>query len=289
MRYRRISRLNCWALIILGLLFLALLGRPDQASPELEGVPAHYQNSLEMSMCLIPGGSYLIGSPPEEPGRYLNEGPQHRVTLSAFYITATEITNAQYGRFLTDSNHPEPLYWLDKNLNAPDQPVVGVSWQDAVDFAEWLSRKTGETYRLPTEAEWEAAARGGLRGQSFPWGAELPDAGGRFRANYNPDAYGDDGFRYTAPVGQFPANGYGLFDVAGNVAEWCRDWYEASYYQHSPKANPPGPPSGKFKVLRGGSWYSRARELRCACRQFAGPGNADGFIGFRLVRPIKNF
>ncbi|MBW1918152.1 MAG: formylglycine-generating enzyme family protein [Deltaproteobacteria bacterium] len=284
-------RVKCWpqhwGLIILTLVIFALLGRADQACPEPARLPPQYQNKLGMRLNLITGGSYLIGSPLEEPGRYLNEGPQHRVTLSPFYITATEITNAQYSRFLAASGCPAPLYWLDKNLNAPDQPVVGVSWHDAVAFAKWLSRETGETYRLPTEAEWEAAARGGLVGQPFPWGAAPPNARSHFRANYNPNTYADDGYRYSAPVGRFPANGYGLFDLAGNVAEWCQDWYEAAYYKQSPRENPPGPPSGRFRVLRGGSWYSRARDLRCACRQFAAPHNADGFIGFRLVRIIQ--
>jgi len=256
------------------------------AYPEAGGSPSYYQNELGMQLRLIPGGGYLIGSPDDEPGRYLNEGPQHYVTLSPFYITVTEITNAQYGRFLAATSHPAPLYWRDKNLNAPDQPVVGISWYDAVAFAQWLSRETGETYRLPTEAEWEAASRGGLTGQPFPWGTELPDAGGRFRANYHPNTYADDGYRYTAPVGRFPANDYGLFDMAGNVAEWCRDCYKTSYYTQSPALNPGGPRTGKTRVLRGGSWYSRARDLRCATRQAALPNNADGFIGFRLVHPL---
>ena len=159
------------------------------------------------------------------------------------------------------------MYWLDKNLNAPQQPVVGVSWHDAGAFADWLSKITGERYRLPTEAEWEAAGRGGLTGQAFPWGNQPPDEDGRFPANYNPNPYDKDGFTYAAPVGSFPPNGYGLFDMAGNVAEWCGDWYEATYYARSPYQDPEGPPTGTYRVIRGGSWYSRARELR------ARPGN----------------
>lgn len=279
LKYHRMLGLSLGALLLFGGAVLA--------ATEVNPWPPTYQNALGMRLKLIPGGEYYIGSPPGEPGRYFNEGPRHRVTLNPFYITTTEITNAHYGRFLAATGHPPPLYWLDKNLNAPEQPVVGVRWPDAVAFAAWLSRLTGETYRLPTEAEWEAAARGGRPGQSFPWGNELPDAGGRFRANYNPNSYDEDGYRYSAPVGRFPANGYGLFDMAGNVAEWCRDWYQASYYMHSLTSNPPGPATGKTRVLRGGSWFSRARDLRCACRQFAAPENADGFIGFRLVRPLQ--
>ena len=180
-----------------------------------------------------------MGSPPEEAGRYWHEDPQHKVHLSPFYMTDKEITNAQYGQFLTATGHTTPLYWLDKNLNAPDQPVVGVTWQDAVDFAKWLSQVTGEEYRLPTEAQWEAASRGGLTGQPFPWGNQPPENGQRFLANYNPNPYDREGFRFSAPVGSFPPNGYGLFDMAGNVAEWCWDWYDPTYYTNSQVQRPP--------------------------------------------------
>ena len=249
---------------------------------------ATYKNKEGMNLRLIPGGIYLMGSPLEEAGRYWHEGPQHKVQLSPFYITAKEVTNAQYGQFLTATGHSPPLYWLDKNLDAPDLPVVGVTWHDAVAFAKWLSKITGEEYRLPTEAEWEIAARGGLQGQPFPWGDRLPDKGQGFQANYNPNPYDKDGFSYTAPVGSFPANDYGLFDMAGNVAEWCGDWYDPAYYTRSQFENPTGPSSGTYRVIRGGSWYARARELRCAARQFFRPSRADGFIGFRLVRQLPH-
>ena len=155
--------------------------------------------------------------------------------------------------------------------------MVGVSWHDAQTFCRWLTRVTGVVHRLPSEAEWEAAVRGGLVSQPYPWGREAPNAGGRYRANYYPDAFADDGFRLTAPVGSFAPNGYGLFDMAGNVSEWSAD-----------KKTPPG---GKtpfaapgYRVLKGGSWYSRARDLRSAARRFAPPHTADGFIGFRVLR-----
>ncbi|MGQ9920912.1 MAG: formylglycine-generating enzyme family protein [Desulfobacca sp.] len=268
-------------LLVCCLLFAkALLAAPPLPWPTVE------TNGLGLTLRLISGGTYLLGSPPEEVGRYWHEGPQHRVQLNPFYITDKEITNAQYGRFLAATGHPAPLYWQDKHLNGPDQPVVGVTWHDAVAFAAWLSNLTGQTYRLPTEAEWEAAARGGLVGQPFPWGQQPPDHDGRFLANFNPNPFDRDGYRYTAPVGSFPPNGFGLFDMAGNVAEWCLDWYDAKAYHNRPRLNPSGPPTGTTRVLRGGSWYSRARDLRCAARQFAPPNRTDGFIGFRLVRPI---
>jgi formylglycine-generating enzyme len=263
--------------------FGLLLGlHPCQA--ELAQQLAPSSHTWGLSFRLIPGGIYLIGSPPEEAGRYWHEGPQHKVKLSPFYISDKEITNAQYGQFLAATGYPAPLYWLDKNLNAPQQPVVGVTWHDAVTFANWLSAVTGDKYRLPSEAEWEVAARAGLTGQPFPWGAKLPEQGRRFLANYNPNPYDKDGFLFSAPVGSFPPNSYGLFDMAGNVAEWCGDWYDPNYYACSQPENPVGPPSGTYRVIRGGSWYARARELRCAARQFFRPSLADGFIGFRLVR-----
>jgi len=273
----------------LALVWVCLLLWP---SPSLGAAPPHWPevqtNRLGMTLRLIPGGTYFLGSPPGESGRYWHEGPQHAVRLTSFYIMTTEVTNAQYGRFLKATGHPAPLYWHDKNLNKADQPVVGVTWYDAVAFAAWVSQITGQTYRLPTEAEWEAAARGGLVAQPFPWGQHPPEQEGRFLANFNPNPYEKDGFRYTAPVGSFPPNNFGLSDMAGNVAEWCGDWYAAEAYRQRPQDNPIGPLEGTWRVLRGGSWYSRARDLRCAARQFALPHQADGFIGFRLVRSLPH-
>jgi formylglycine-generating enzyme required for sulfatase activity len=225
----------------------------------------------------IPGGWYFLGSPPNETGRYADEAPSHKVKLQPFSIGVTEVTNAQYGRFLKATGHPAPLYWEDKNLNAPNQPVVGVTWHDAVAFCRWLTQTTGVEHRLPTEAQWEAAARGGLTGQPYPWGTAAPDAGGVYRANYCPNDFADDGFEFSAPVGSFPANGYGLFDMAGNVSEWCLDRYTPL------RTGGPFKP-GPLRLLKGGSWLSRARDLRCAARQSASPDYADGYIGFRVVR-----
>ncbi len=228
---------------------------------------------------LIPGGYYLLGSPVSEPGRYADEDTPHRVRVDSFYLAVTETTNAQYARFLKGAGHQAPLYWEDKNLNAPNQPVVGVSWYDAVAFCQWLTKVTGVSHQLPTEAQWEAAARGGLTGQSYPWGAEAPDAGGIYRANLRHDRTARDGFLFTAPVGSFPPNGYGLYDMAGNVSEWCLD-------QYRPAASGPFKP-GVLRLLKGGSWFSQARDLRCAARQSAAPNYADGYIGFRVVRPAN--
>ena len=241
--------------------------------------PALAQETLAsqgLKFRLIPAGYYLLGSPIGEPGRYADEDTPHRVRVDSFYIAVTETTNAQYARFLKATGHPAPLYWQDQNLNGPNQPVVGVTWDDAVAFCQWLTQVTGVTHPLPTEAQWEAAARGGLTGQPFPWGSEAPDAGGVHRANFRHDGTAKDSFLFTAPVGSFPANGYGLYDMAGNVSEWCLD-------QYKPAASGPFKP-GLLRLLKGGSWLSQARDLRPAARQSASPHYADGYIGFRVVR-----
>ncbi len=230
-----------------------------------------------MRFRLIPAGLYFLGSPSSEAGRFGHESLPYSISLPAFYISDTEVTNAQYARFLQATHRRPPLYWQDAQLNRANQPVVGVTWYDAVAFTEWLTQRTGIPHRLPTEAEWEAAARGGLSGQPYPWGSQTPNEGGIYRANYYPSDFADDGFRFTAPVGSYPPNGYGLYDMAGNVAEWCQESVSPSGAQtvFGPKEN---------RILKGGSWYSRARELRCAARQLAPPSTAEGFIGFRVVR-----
>ncbi len=261
----------------LGLLFLSLgwllaLVCSAQAQDTLESQGLHFR--------LIPAGYYLLGSPVSEPGRYADEDTPHRVRVDSFYIAVTETTNAQYGRFLKATGQQPPLYWQDKNLNAPNQPVVGVTWDDAVACCRWLTQVTGAVHQLPSEAQWEAAARGGLTGQPYPWGAEAPDAGGVYRANLRHDRTAKDGYLFTAAVGSFAANGFGLFDLAGNVSEWCLD-------QYVPTGSGPFKP-GLLRLLKGGSWFSLARDLRSAARQSAPPGYADGYIGFRVVRQANS-
>jgi formylglycine-generating enzyme required for sulfatase activity len=243
-------------------------------------LPAFSQEILEsqgLRFRLIPGGSYLLGSPAIEAGRYADEAAPHLVELEAFYLAVSDTTNAQYHQFLKATGHQAPLYWQDKNLNGPTQPVVGVTWDDAAAFCRWLTQVTGVEHRLPTEAQWEAAARGGLAGQPYPWGSEAPDAGGVRRANFHRAATGQDSYRFTTPVGSFRANGFGLFDMAGNVSQWCQDQYEPL------AASGPFRP-GVQRLLKGGSWFSQARDLRAAARQAASPRYADGYIGFRVVR-----
>jgi sulfatase modifying factor 1 len=194
----------------------------------------------------------------------------HTVYLDAFYIDKYEVTNAQYKKFMDAKGYKAPYYWNDSNYNAPNNPVVGVSWNDAKAYADWA----GE--RLPTEAEWEKSARGGLVGKQYPWGDTLTHDD----ANYSGTG-GKDIWEGTSPVGSFKPNGYGLYDMAGNVWEWCADWYDSNYYANSPKSNPSGSASGQYLVLRGGSWFHSDGNRRVADRTSIAPTSIDSGIGFR--------
>jgi formylglycine-generating enzyme required for sulfatase activity len=209
-------------------------------------------------------------------------------------MDAYEVTNAQYKKFVDAKGYKAPLLWNDSNYNAPNQPVVGVSWNDAKAYADWA----GE--RLPTEVEWEKAGRGGLAGKIYAWGDDWPPpknsgnfadetAKKTFPSQIIINGY-DDGYAYTAPVGSYKPNGYGLYDMAGNVWEWCADFYVHKYYDDSPKQNPKGPDSGKgldsreARVLRGGLWYyCNTYFLRVSTRGDFGPAGTSHDIGFRCA------
>ncbi len=227
-------------------------------------------------MVLIPAGEFQMGSNYGDG----DEKPVHTVYLDAFYIDKYEVTNAQYKKFMDATGYKAPEYWNDPDLNKPDHPVVGVSWYDAVAYAEWAGK------RLPTEAEWEKAARGGLVGKRYPWG----DSISHDDANYDGTG-GKDRWEYTSPVGSFAPNGYGLYDMAGNVWEWCSDWYYRFYYFslyyrfyyfRSPRANPRGPDSGTIKVLRGGSWVDLVDILRVSLRNRVRSRLLEPRLGFSL-------
>jgi formylglycine-generating enzyme len=263
-------RIPTYLCLVFGYLLLVISSALSQETPDVQGIRFR----------LIPEGWYFLGSPSNETGRYADEASPHKIKLDPFYISIAEITNAQYGRFLKATGYRAPLYWQDQNLNGPKQPVVGVTWNDAVAFCQWLTKITGVTHQLPTEDQWETAARGGLLSQPYPWGAKAPDAGGVYRANYRTTSPGATGFPFTAPVGAFRANGYGLFDMAGNVAEWCQDSYV-------PVSNGGPFKPGALRLLKGGSFLSGPRDLRNAARQSAPPSYADGYIGFRVLRPTQ--
>ncbi|HEU19924.1 MAG TPA: formylglycine-generating enzyme family protein [Deltaproteobacteria bacterium] len=244
---------------------------------------------IENSMVLIPAGEFTMGGTLAR-----NEDPPHKVYLDAYYIGKYEVTFEEYETFCGETGYNLPCdrrYGIqpDESMRGPNMPVMNVSRDDAEAYCTWLSIKTGKRYRLPTEAEWEKAARGGLDGKDYTWGNEAPDEGGIYRANFGPglDHYiwKKDGHAYTAPVGFYPPNGYGLHDMAGNLWEWCRDGYDRDYYRNSPYKNPQGPDrKGKEGIIRGGCYANGPKELRCAHRYSIYPTNANFLTGFRVAR-----
>ena len=200
----------------------------------------------------------------------VNEAPSHVVWVDAFSIALFAVTNADYAHFLRAAEHDAPPFWGADGLSDALQPVVGPSWYDAVAYCDWVSDMTGASYRLPTEAEREKGALGGLT-TAYPWGDALPEEhrGGR---QSEPE-----------PVGSYAPNGFGLYGMASGVHEWCADWFAADYYAISPARNPQGPPSAERKVARGGSWRHHVRFTRCSARSALAPDKQFSDFGFRVA------
>ena len=217
-------------------------------------------------MRFVPSGTFPMGS---ETGSS-DEEPVHDVTLDGFWIDETEVTSAQYNPCVHSGACEPSSYTDDSTYNGDDYPVVGVSWNDAGSYCQWVDG------RLPSEAEWEYAARG-PEGSTYPWGEEEPSC--------ELAQFGECGGR-TVPVGSYPdgASWIGAMDMAGNVWEWVNDWYDSDYYDVSPAENPPGPASGSSKVLRGGAWSSLADYLGGARRSGVDPFVRDTNVGFRCAR-----
>lgn len=222
-------------------------------------------------MVLVPAGEFLMGS---DKGSE-DERPAHKVSLNAYYMDKYEVSNRQYHMFVNETKAAPPIHWRDDNFNDPDQPMLQVSRADADEYCKWIGK------RLPTEAEWEKAARG-TDGREYPWGNELPNAGGVFRANYDTL---EDGFKHTAPVRSFE-NGvspYGCYNMAGNVWEWCNDWYDPNYYKESPRDNPQGPAMREYASHRGGSFSNQIEHQRSAYRSGFYHSLPNPVIGFRCA------
>jgi len=198
----------------------------------------------------------------------------HTVELDAFYMDVNEVTMSQFKQFVEESGYNYEGNWLNVDKYSPtvDHPMVYVSWNDAVAYCEWAGK------RLPTEAEWEYAARGGLSGKRYPWGDELTHDDANYAGTGGKDKWGS-----CAPVGSFESNGYGLYDMAGNVWEWCSDRWGKDYYATSPVKNPKGPDTGRTRVVRGGSWGSASFDLRAALRGNGTPASTNNYDGFRCV------
>jgi formylglycine-generating enzyme len=206
----------------------------------------------------IPGGAFHMG---QSDGRD-EERPVHRVVVAPFRLGRFQVINREFAAFRRIP------------FDDPAKPVTSVSWFDAVEYSEWLSATWGMPVRLPTEAEWEFAARGGLEGRLFPWGDEPAIS----RPNY-----ATRWLEGPEPVGSSAPNGYGLFDMCENVHEWCSDWYDPRYYESSPEENPRGPESGTRKASRGGAWRHHIKIARCAARSSIPPEFRYADYGFRVA------
>ncbi len=239
--------------------------------------------AVDLGWARLPAGTFRMGCVESDTACLDNERPRHEVTfLEPFEMMAAEVTVVQYAQFVADSQYAEPP--SPDFPQAADHPVVLLSWDDAVAFCAWGGG------RLPTEAEWEYAARGGRDGLVFGTSQELV----RDQANYGADqccsgATGDgDAWTNTAPVRSFAPNDFGLFDMTGNVWEWVSDWYGDDYYRHSPDENPPGPETGIYRVVKGGGWAdeveSDVNSLRISNRSSYGPELRFMHTGFRCAQ-----
>lgn len=225
------------------------------------------------SMTRIPEGWFWMGA--DDLRR--SEGPRHRVFTDAYEIAQTPVTRRQYACFLAGGDRAEPDGWKDPLFADPDQPVVGVNWFDAMAYCDWISRQSKSLFRLPQEAEWEKACRGGAGDVPYAWGHEAPESLEYFRGKW----------MAPRPVAQGPANGYGLFNMGDNVHEWCADWHAPDYYAVSPQRNPRGPETGRRRASRGGSWRHAVKATRTAERSSLPPEYRYTDYGFRLARSVS--
>lgn len=296
------------------------------------GQPVERTDAIGMKLRLIPAGVFLMGSPEDEKGRERDEGPVHRVRITKpFYLGNYEVTVGQFRQFVNATGYKtdaekdavggwgytgveerpfkrDPQYtWRETGFSqSDDYPVVNVSWNDAVAFCEWLSRREKKNYRLPTEAQWEYACRAGTRTRFYHGDVEeeLAGVGNVSDATANAKfavwmkisevdrlkmgtATHSDGYVFTAPVGRFRANAFGLYDMHGNVWDWCADWDDADYYQDSPTDDPTGPAEGSSRIRRGGSWLHSAKYARSAQRRRYPPDGRNSPIGFRVVQVLS--
>lgn len=281
-------------------------------------------------MVYIPGGEFLMGTDQKEGFPADGEGPVREVIINPFYMDTYAVTNAQFAEFVNDTGYKteaevfgwsfvfyqliskevaktvknqvastpwwwvvEGAYWkkpegVDSSIdNRMDHPVIHISWNDAMKYCEWAGK------RLPTEAEWEFAARGGLKQKIYPWGDELTPNGDHlcniWQGNFPHVNTKLDGYLSTAPVSAFPPNGYGLYNIVGNVWEWCADWFSPTFHVSDTGDNPKGPPTGQTKVMRGGSYlchHSYCNRYRVAARSSNTPDSSTGNLGFRCVKDI---
>lgn len=245
------------------------------ASPGLSGAGDVEARLIEPAMIPIPAQWFWMGC---ESGRD-DEEPLHRVWVDSFELAAHQVTNREYRCFLAATRVAAPPCWTDPNFNDPKMPVTAVSWHEATAYCDWLSKAANKLYQLPTEAEWECAARAGAEKSAYPWGdappESLPDYANRWKSG-------------PEPVGLYPPNAFGLFNMGDNVHEWCADWYDAAYYKDSPERNPQGPAAGVRKASRGGSWRHHIKVSRNAARSSIPPEFQYADYGFRIAHSLKS-
>jgi formylglycine-generating enzyme required for sulfatase activity len=227
----------------------------------------------EPEIATIGQGWFLMGSASGQDC----ERPVHRVWVNSFELAVTQVTNAEYALFLQATRLDPPPFWNDLNFSDPQQPVTGVSWFEAGAYCRWLSEQSGRTYRLPTEAEWERAARGDVEQKEFPWGSEPPQSLPDYAARW---------LTGPEPVARYAPNAFGLYNICDNVHEWCSDWYDSNYYAVSAERNPHGPERGMRKTSRGGSWRHHVKVARCSARSSIPPEFQYADYGFRVAREI---
>ncbi len=226
---------------------------------------------IALDVVTIPGGWFLMGC---ERGQE-NERPCRRVWVDAFALGRFPVTQREYSSFVQATGAPLPPYCSEPMFAHPEKPVVGVSWHDAAAYCAWLSEQIGCQARLPTEAEWERAARGGREGALYPWGDEPPAE--KSLIGCDPEGGG------PARVGANPPNDFGLHDLSEGVHEWCSDYYDYNYYRCAPERNPRGPAQGTRRSSRGGSWRHRIQFSRCAARSSLPPDFHYADYGFRIA------
>ncbi|MHC4662850.1 MAG: SUMF1/EgtB/PvdO family nonheme iron enzyme [Planctomycetota bacterium] len=252
--------------------------KPEPPEKEKPAPSKELTNSVGMKFVLVPAGRFNMGSPGTEAGRGTDENAHSVKITAAFYMQAAEVTQAQWKAVMGEN---------PSESQGDDLPVENVSWHDAQTFIRKLSEKEGKDYRLPTEAEWEYACRASSSSPFYFGEAVTTD-----QVNYNgekpygPAGQGDNREKPT-PAGSLGKNKWGLSDMHGNVWEWCADWYEKDYYKNSPAEDPQGPGGGKFRVARGGSFFTGGRECRSAKRRFCVPKHKTRDIGFRVCLPIN--
>ena len=290
-------------LCLLLLAFAGVAGGLPSAEPDAKSDNKTITNAIGMKLVRIPAGSFTMGSPTTEAEREPEE-LAHEVTITrSFYMSVYEVTQQQYLKVMgtVQGRGKYVAHFNPDNGGSPDHPVEQVRWPDAVDFCRKLSgldeeRKAGRTYRLPTEAEWEYACRAGTK-TAFHFGNALSAKQANFNGNY---PYGDATkgpyVRKTAKVGSYPPNAFGLYDMHGNVSEWCSDYYDEDYYKNSPTKDPQGPAKGVlptgfrgdfYRVARGGSWLDEGRGCRAAYRLRFMPTDPYRIVGFRVVCEVE--